>query len=494
MMITAHKKHHSKSIPKATKIAIALQAIKGRQTISAISKEHDVSRTTVYLQQEKALKAANQAFEEKDKDVLFYIPVTKAFLYSMIVALFLICKSSYRDIIFFLKSIFNYHVSIGTVSNVINDASEMAIPINNSYDLSTVRESASDEVFHLNKPLLVTVDIASRFCPLLVHADNRDGNTWGVNLLDLHARGYAPETSIIDGANGMINGYEEALPDTRLRHDHFHFIMALTDCAQFLKNRMDSAKTAAMELFSRSINAKNEDKEKKYTEKFVQAHEEFKHLENIYTTFKTLSSWLQHDVLQLAGKSPAERSMLYDFILSEMISLANKHPHRIDAIVKAMKKRRDALLDIAHTVNEKFSVLSVKYKVSIQTIWNICEIARHSFDSPKYVEKVDELASFLGSTYDVIEDEVLLILESTHRCSSMVENFNSRLRPYLDNRKFISTKILALIQFYLNHKPFMRSEHERLINKSPAEAFTGKPHKPWLEMLGFNCCVNRAAA
>lgn len=493
-MITTHKKHHGKSIPKATKLAIALKSIKGKQTISAISKEHNVSRTTVYLQQEKALKAANQAFEEKDDDVLFYIPVTKAFLYAMIVALFVICKSSYRDIIFFLKSIFNYHVSLGTVSNVINEAADKAVPINNSYDLSTVRESASDEVFHLNKPLLVTVDIASRFCPLLVHANNRDGTTWGVNLLDLHARGYAPETSIIDGANGMINGYEEALPDTKLRHDHFHFIMALTDCAQFLKNRMDSAKTEAMELFSRSINAKNEDKEKKYTEEFVLAHEEFKHLENIYTAFKTLSSWLQYDVLQLAGKSPAERSMLYDFILSEMISLASKHPHRIDAIVKAMKKRRDALLDITHTLNEKFSVLSVKYKVSIQTIWNICELAKHSFDSPKYVEKADQLASFLGSTYDVIEDEVLLILESTHRCSSMVENFNSRLRPYLDNRKFISPKILALIQFYLNHKPFMRSKHERLVNKSPAEAFTGKSHKPWLEMLGFNCCVTRVAA
>jgi len=493
-MITTHKKHHGKSIPKATKLAIALQAIKGNQTISAISKEHDVSRTTVYHQQEKVLKAANQAFEEKDDDVLFYIPVTKPFLYAMIVALFVICKSSYRDIIFFLKSLFNYHVSLGTVSNVINQAADKAAPINNSYDLSTVRESASDEVFHLNKPLLVTVDIASRFCPLLVHADNRDGTTWGVNLLDLHVRGYAPETSIIDGANGMINGYEEALPDTKLRHDHFHFIMALTDCAQFLKNRMDSAKTEAMELFSRSINAKSEEKEKKYTEEFVLAHEEFKRRENRYTTFKTLSSWLQHDVLQLAGKSPAERSVLYDYILSEMISLASEHPHRIDAIVKAMKKRRNALLDITHTLNEKFSVLSVKYKISIQTIWNICELARHSFDSPSYVEKVDKLASFLGSTYDVIEDEVLLILESTHRCSSMVENFNSRLRPYLDNRKFISPKILALIQFYLNHKPFMRSKHERLVNKSPAEAFTGKPHKPWLEMLGFNCCVNRVAA
>jgi hypothetical protein len=41
--------------------------------------------------------------------------------------------------------------------------------------------------------------------------------------------------------------------------------------------------------------------------------------------------------------------------------------------------------------------------------------------------------------------------------------------------------------FYLNHKPFMRSKHERLKNKTPAEAMTGKRHLPWLDMLGFAC-------
>ena len=99
----------------------------------------------------------------------------------------------------------------------------------------------------------------------------------------------------------------------------------------------------------------------------------------------------------------------------------------------------------------------------------------------------------LGLHYEEIEDAVLHILETTHRCSSMIENFNSRLRPYLDERKFMSKKSLGLIQFYLNHKPFMRSKHERLKNKTPAEALTGKAHKPWLEMLGFTPWYKQAA-
>jgi hypothetical protein len=87
---------------------------------------------------------------------------------------------------------------------------------------------------------------------------------------------------------------------------------------------------------------------------------------------------------------------------------------------------------------------------------------------------------------------VLAILEKTHRCSSMVENLHSRLRPYLAEQKTVSQKIMGLLQFYLNHKPFMRSQHERLKNRTPAQAMTGRPHPPWLEMLGFACFKRRA--
>ncbi len=99
----------------------------------------------------------------------------------------------------------------------------------------------------------------------------------------------------------------------------------------------------------------------------------------------------------------------------------------------------------------------------------------------------------IGDKYEEIEDAVLSILEKTHRCRSMVENLNSRVRPYLDERKFGSQKILNLIRFYLHHKPFMRSAHQRLVKKTPAEAMTGKPHQPWLEILGFPSNTRLAA-
>ncbi|MCF8157573.1 MAG: hypothetical protein K9K35_16330 [Rhodoferax sp.] len=115
----------------------------------------------------------------------------------------------------------------------------------------------------------------------------------------------------------------------------------------------------------------------------------------------------------------------------------------------------------------------------------MCYTARYGIDSCNYGEESSALEELIGEKYDEIEDAVLLILETTHRCSSMVENLNSRVRPYLDERQSVSQKTLGLLQFYLNHKPFMRSKHKRLVNKTAAQAMTGKSHQPWLEMLGL---------
>ena len=492
-MITAHKKSHGKRIPGPTKLDIALQAIRRQQTVSALSKQFNCSRTTVYKQQDKALDAANKAFEKDDEEVLFYIPVTKSFIDQTVISLRLICESSYRNIMFYLETMYDYSLSLGTVFNILDDAAVKADPINKAYDLSLIKDSASDELFHWGSPILATVDIPSRFCALLVKEDFRDYETWGVHLLDLIEQGFGPEISIIDSAKGLIKGFEEVLPKTVIRHDHFHIIMDLKDCGKFLSNKEASAVTAALKLLKRADKARNEEKKQTLKDAWNTALIDLNMREETCNMFKLLSSWMQYDVLQLAGLPPEARTELYDFIVTEMEALALKHPHRIDAIVSSLKYQRIALLDVSHALNKQFEVLASQHIVPIETIWAICYAVRYDIDSIKGHEASCELESLLGLQYEKIEDAVLHILETTHRCSSMIENFNSRLRPYLDERKFMSKKSLGLIQFHLNHKPFMRSKHERLKNKTPAEALTGKAHKPWLEMLGFMPWYKQAA-
>jgi hypothetical protein len=71
------------------------------------------------------------------------------------------------------------------------------------------------------------------------------------------------------------------------------------------------------------------------------------------------------------------------------------------------------------------------------------------------------------------------------RASSLVENLNSRLRNYFFLRRQLGTPYLGLLQFFLNHRTFLRSRRPERIGKSPKELMTGQSHPHWLELLGF---------
>ena len=76
-------------------------------------------------------------------------------------------------------------------------------------------------------------------------------------------------------------------------------------------------------------------------------------------------------------------------------------------------------------------------------------------------------------------------MAQTPRCSSLVENVNSRLRTYFTLRRHIGGSYLDLLQFFLNHRRFMRSRRVQREAKSPREVMTGQEHPHWLTLLGL---------
>ena len=75
------------------RIDLAIQAMTSPVNISRLAAEHKVSRKFVYQQKSKATLALKDVFAPTgaDNDVLFYLPVTKAWLYQVILALTLVC-------------------------------------------------------------------------------------------------------------------------------------------------------------------------------------------------------------------------------------------------------------------------------------------------------------------------------------------------------------------------------------------------------------------
>ena len=76
--------------------AIGIQALARSQPVSRIAATHQVSRKFVYQQGDKARRSLDESFAPTpaDDEVLFHLPVTKSWLYQLILGLVLICHSS----------------------------------------------------------------------------------------------------------------------------------------------------------------------------------------------------------------------------------------------------------------------------------------------------------------------------------------------------------------------------------------------------------------
>ena len=162
-----------------------------------MAQEHSVSRKFLYQQKEKALSGIDFAFEETiQDDVLFWLPVTKAWLRQVVLVLILHCHSSFRGVIKACTDLFGTSISLGTVFTIVQEATEKAEDINEKQDVSNVVHGAHDEVFQKNMPVLTGVDIPSLSCCLLSEQDHRDAETWGFLLLYLEDQGFSPDYTI----------------------------------------------------------------------------------------------------------------------------------------------------------------------------------------------------------------------------------------------------------------------------------------------------------
>ena len=150
-------------LPGSDRKDLAIQALGRSETVSDLAARHGVSRKFVYQQTRKAVAALDDAFlsAAPDDGVLFALPVARAWLRQVIVGLTLICRSSYRGVVEFLRDLLGLPVSVGFVHDVLEAATRQADITNRQQDLSGIRVGLHDEIFQGATPMLAGVDAAS---------------------------------------------------------------------------------------------------------------------------------------------------------------------------------------------------------------------------------------------------------------------------------------------------------------------------------------------
>ena len=284
---------------------IGVQVLSRSQPISHLADKHQVSRKFVYQQGDKAQQALDESFapSKSDDAVLFHLPVTKDWLYQLILGLVLICHSSYRGVVELFRDLFDLPISIGTVHNRLESVAVTATKINQSQDLSGIEVGLLDEIFQADKPVLVGVDVASTYCYLLEGVEHRDEETWGCHLLDAMAQGFKPKYTIADGGSGLRAGQKAVMPAIACHGDVFHIqrqfgqvLSGLVRQAQWatarrLKVEQQMAKANLTPATTRKLRIQQVKATRREAELLARVED-----------IRTLLQWFSHDVLMLAGE------------------------------------------------------------------------------------------------------------------------------------------------------------------------------------------------
>ena len=467
---------------------LACRILAGSTPVARIAREQGVSRKFLHRQADIARDALDGAFDPPPArdDVLFYLPVTRAWLRRLILALVLTCRGPYRGVIALLRDLFAVDLSLGTVHNTVRSAAAAARRVNDSYGLAGVRVGAHDEIFQAGRPVLVGVDAASTFCYLLSREDRRDAETWGVRLLELAEAGLAPEAVVADFAAGLRAGQELAWPEVPCRGDVFHLTRELQAAVTYLENRAEAARADLARLERWHSPARGPGRPPRGAGRpLAPARAACRAAIALADDVATIARWLRLDVLAVAGPCHADRLRLYDFLVEELGTRVAACRHRLGPIHRTLSDRRDDLLGFAAELDRELGLRARAWGMPTEALrrW-LNARCRDERDPARWAEEASMRRRF-GGWYGPACRAVDALIAGTVRASSLVENVNGRLRTYFELRRHLGPEYLELLRFYLNHRVLERSERAERRGRTPAELLTGRPHAHWLDLLGF---------
>src|SRR3954453_2944511 len=419
-------------LPESGRKDLAIQALAGSETVCDLAARHGVSRKFVYQQTHKARAALDEAFSSAtpDEEVLFELAVTKTWLRQVIVALPLICRSSYRGVVEFLRDLLGLPISLGHVHDVLQAATRQASAVNRDQDLSGIRVGLHDEIFQGATPVLAGVDARSTYCYLLAAEQHRDADTWGVHLLGAAEQGLRPDYTIADAGRGLRAGQQAAWGDTPCHGDVFHIQRRCGGLADTLSRLAQGATSRRRTLQAGVSRVGQRDPDGELVVQLELARHTEAQASCLAGDVRTLVQWLSHDVLALAGPDLATRRELFNFVVAELMAREPEDPRRLRPVRVALQNQRDDLLAFAGVLDAELAAIARAYAVPEPLVREACMLHRLPSTSPAYWQGWNRLRARMGAKFHALFAAVGRAMADTPRSSSLVENLNSRLRTY----------------------------------------------------------------
>ncbi len=457
--------------------------------ISQSSRDHQVSRQTLYRWKQKAEQALKEVFTCRPQPRTHHPEVQRQVLTLLIEA-----HASYREIQTCLKSLLGTSVSLGSVCSIVKQAGARARAWLCRQHSATARALALDEQFSSKRgeAYLNVVDVHSGQVWASLPPAAVEGESWMIALWDLQAQGVTYDVTVSDGGNAI----HEALKELGQLWQHQRDVWHLFHLAATIQGRVE---TAVEQEEHRLHTIRGYEERKVRGERFsgrppkttlaMQEHL-VSHLLNVWEAvaylfqqFHQLLDVVIIDATSTSGllSAPGRQAEL-ETLVSLLFDLEEQVPTSLKSdlhlIARQMQLALPSLLHFTHPLESRHQqALQALGKQALQVIawaWQ-----RRKILGPDLKTRLQGFAPAWRPIAQVLCEG----WSQAVRASSVVENWHSILRPHLAVHRTLSANLLALLAVWHNHRIVPRGPHVGLspLQRSQADHIEAD----WLTVLGY---------
>ena len=460
------------SLSAEDRLTIGMQAYCRAKPMQEIASDYAISRQYVHTLRNKAEEHI-RAILQKDEEC-------KAKIERTVISLALNCHASLESIRRSVHDIFAQDISIGEISGILKKASEKAEKINASIDLGSIKHGANDEIFQGKQPVLTGIDAESTYIYLMTPFSDRSGESWQLSMESCKDQGLNLAVSVSDAGSGLLNGISAAFPQADLQSDVFHVLRDLAKEVEKLERSAHRQEDNLENLRRRFLSPRSK---KGLLVQIIDLKPKVADLARKSSIVSTAYQKI-HTYLGFCGLPASE---VIRHITSQLEIIESAAPERAQLIhqVKVFRQKLPSTVRFIYRLFDHFQFEAKRMDVPAAAF--ALEYRRRAY--PDYAPEQYILWKALWKKsgqkmYDVVAC-VQNVIDHTVRASSLVENLNGRIRPFMNAKRRIHHSFFPLLQLFLNTKHYRRSRKDERCGKSPLEMLTGLPHPPFLTMLGY---------
>jgi hypothetical protein len=177
-----------------------------------------------------------------------------------------------------------------------------------------------------------------------------------VHLLDATQQGLKPGYTIADAGQGLRAGQKAAWDDTPCHGDVFHIQHQYEGLSNTLSRLAKGAASRCQKRHDRIDRASQRGPDETLAIQLEQARQTEIQAYRLARDIRTLTQWLSHDALALAGPALATRQELFDFVAEELAQREPEDVRRIRPLRVALQNQRDDLLAFADVFDKGLSL------------------------------------------------------------------------------------------------------------------------------------------